>query len=431
MIDQISLPSSRTDFQETHPTLPKMASLFLNELMIKEPNRSIDLPEWINSPPSRSKASLINLESRTDEFPITTERILRISARSRSSQPVTAWQLAGSQNSIRSLVKGISHNFNNLLMGIWGNLSLIRMRINPDDPISENLDEMETLIQDGAYLTHMILGYLGERRIFAQRVRLKQLTKEITFLLKKKKSYSDLIGRLEWTTLSQQPGLVTGSTGIIFEQFLKGIQSICHDIEDNVSHDNMMHDRLNKVQALVNKGLDLTYKMRSSNGNIRLRKRRINPRRLLQHLLKQLSIAHRNISVTHHISPSLPLIMADRQKLITAIGEVIHNGCGAVAPKTGKIEISMKLLDEEYPDERCGVHTLRNCLVVTVKDNGKGIRETSMPYIFEPFFADPMKSSSYGLGLSAARGIVRGHGGHIHVQSDSSFGSVFKIYLPI
>jgi K+-sensing histidine kinase KdpD len=51
--------------------------------------------------------------------------------------------------------------------------------------------------------------------------------------------------------------------------------------------------------------------------------------------------------------------------------------------------------------------------------------------IFDPFFKkQPCNDNHVGLGLSAACGIVKSHGGYIQVRSISGKGSVFKIYLP-
>ncbi len=61
--------------------------------------------------------------------------------------------------SLGTLAGGIAHNFNNLLMGIQGNASLLRMEIEDHDPRSRRLDAITSLVDSGSRLTKQLLGY--------------------------------------------------------------------------------------------------------------------------------------------------------------------------------------------------------------------------------------------------------------------------------
>lgn len=67
--------------------------------------------------------------------------------------------------------------------------------------------------------------------------------------------------------------------------------------------------------------------------------------------------------------------------------------------------------------------------VIAVRDNGTGIIADELDQIFHPFYTT--KFTGRGLGLSAAFGIIKGHGGRIEVESEIGKGSVFTVWLPV
>jgi len=71
---------------------------------------------------------------------------------------------------------------------------------------------------------------------------------------------------------------------------------------------------------------------------------------------------------------------------------------------------------------------------IEVKDNGIGISEEDIKYIFDRFYrADRSRKreSGSGLGLSISRWIAEAHKGSIEVKSQPTQGSMFTIKLPI
>jgi len=90
--------------------------------------------------------------------------------------------------------------------------------------------------------------------------------------------------------------------------------------------------------------------------------------------------------------------------------------------------------------EEGGQITLRafeedNALHFEVEDNGIGIPEESIPYLFESFYrVNPNSNttiSGAGLGLSLVKSIAERHQGQILVQSEEGVGSVFKLIIPL
>ncbi len=66
---------------------------------------------------------------------------------------------AQKMEAIGTLAGGIAHDFNNLLMGIQGNISLIDLETNDDDPVNDNIQSIEQLVESGGKLTRQLLGF--------------------------------------------------------------------------------------------------------------------------------------------------------------------------------------------------------------------------------------------------------------------------------
>ena len=70
-------------------------------------------------------------------------------------------------------------------------------------------------------------------------------------------------------------------------------------------------------------------------------------------------------------------------------------------------------------------------VVITVKDNGRGIPKEYLEKIFEPFFridkARSRELGGAGLGLTLCRQIVEAHGGEMTVESDVNIGTTVEV----
>jgi signal transduction histidine kinase len=80
-----------------------------------------------------------------------------------------------------------------------------------------------------------------------------------------------------------------------------------------------------------------------------------------------------------------------------------------------------------------GVAATNNMAIIIVKDEGIGIPEKEMKYIFDPFFrasnTNPFKG--YGIGLPLTRNIIRIHKGELIVKSVEHKGTEIQIKLPL
>jgi PAS domain S-box-containing protein len=111
-------------------------------------------------------------------------------------------QHAQRMESIGTLAGGIAHNFNNLLMGILGNASLMLLDTDSTHPHYESLKSIEKLVKSGSELTSHTLGYAREGKYEIKLFSLSQLVIETsnTFAVTKKeiKVHRELDENLLW-----------------------------------------------------------------------------------------------------------------------------------------------------------------------------------------------------------------------------------------
>ena len=71
-------------------------------------------------------------------------------------------------------------------------------------------------------------------------------------------------------------------------------------------------------------------------------------------------------------------------------------------------------------------------VLISVKDNGKGIPQKIVDKIFQPFFTTkPTGGREQALGLSLSYEIVKAHGGKIKVETKEGERTEFIFYLPL
>jgi PAS domain S-box-containing protein len=95
-----------------------------------------------------------------------------------------------------------------------------------------------------------------------------------------------------------------------------------------------------------------------------------------------------------------------------------------------KIETEMIALDDSfchfYPGVVAGTY-----VVLSISDTGVGMSPEVRDRIFEPFFTTKESGKGSGMGLATVYGIVRQHGGFVHVYSEPGQGTLFHVYLPV
>lgn len=116
---------------------------------------------------------------------------------------------------------------------------------------------------------------------------------------------------------------------------------------------------------------------------------------------------------------SVPKIKGNRQQLEQVIINLINNACQSLENKNQRVDVNIKL-DKE-----------NNSIVIEILDEGAGIDEANLKYIFDPFYTTKRNSGGTGLGLYISYNIVKSHGGDLILKSIKGRGTDCYIILPI
>ena len=126
-----------------------------------------------------------------------------------------------------------------------------------------------------------------------------------------------------------------------------------------------------------------------------------------------------NIELRKDFQADLPEISADPHQLQQVFLNLVINAEQAMTAAHDRGVLSIR------------TQRVRDVLYVTVADDGPGIPNELVSKIFDPFFTTKEVGAGTGLGLSVCYGIVKEHGGELHVKSEEGKGTTFTIELPL
>ncbi|MBI3558155.1 MAG: PAS domain S-box protein, partial [Deltaproteobacteria bacterium] len=171
---------------------------------------------------------------------------------------------------------------------------------------------------------------------------------------------------------------------------------------------------------------DLLDISRIQAGKLNLSIQKIDPGKIISAALDSTRnlAAAKSIQIETDIASSVGQIYADPSRLQQIIWNLVTNSIKFSANK-GRVWVEVQRVSAGGED----------CVVIEIRDNGKGIKAEFVPVIFERFTqVDSSSTRTYGglgLGLAIVKKLVEMHGGKVEVESPGEGkGATFTVTLP-
>ena len=208
-------------------------------------------------------------------------------------------------------------------------------------------------------------------------------------------------------------------------------EAIVDDVAESREEKNEMAtiigEESKRMNRMVNEMLDLS---RMEAGYIQLFKENIDLKTFFEQLLSRFNnmATNGNVELSLKIESGITNYFLDKDKMDQVFVNLINNAIRhtIIAERENAKVIIWIHFDEVIDD-----------ILIDVRDNGTGIPESDIPYVFDRFYkADKSRggqgsnSIGTGIGLSLVKSIVEAHDGFVDVKNNLPVGAIFTVHLP-
>ena len=198
--------------------------------------------------------------------------------------------------------------------------------------------------------------------------------------------------------------------------------------------DPAVRRRFEEISRVVERVSKLTDDLRIFSGRGERTVVRVDAAQLVEHVTESAAcLALPNVKLNIELAANLPPIQGDLGQLRRVLNNLLENAVESLPEQGGVVSVRAcrRTVDRDYLASCLAADDLPegDYLYLEVSDVGFGMDENLKARIFDPFFTT--KAPGRGLGLSVVLGIVRNHGGALHVESRPGVGSRFGVCLPL
>lgn len=200
------------------------------------------------------------------------------------------------------------------------------------------------------------------------------------------------------------------------------------DLEITSTNKALLIDEIFKASLRLNNQVEnLLNISRLETGVLRLKLEWIQMEDVIYTVINKLDINNQTHKIDIQLPNNLPLYKLDKGLIEQILHNLVVNAI-SYTPAYSSIVISVQ--NERVVLDSHSTPT-SDKLLFSVTDNGEGLPENAIPYIFDKFFRiQSQKSGGTGLGLSIVKGFVEAHNGIVQAYNIEPQGACFAIEIP-
>jgi hypothetical protein len=150
--------------------------------------------------------------------------------------------------------------------------------------------------------------------------------------------------------------------------------------------------------------------------------------------VRQSALEHK-LELRVELAEGLPFTSLDPQRMQQVLSNLLNNAI-KFTPAGGRITVRSRLIDARgiliAEEEQEGAAT--RWIVLDVEDNGEGIPQDFLPYVWDRFrqadASSRRRHGGLGIGLALVKELVEAHAGTVEARSEGH-GATFTIRLPV
>ncbi len=195
------------------------------------------------------------------------------------------------------------------------------------------------------------------------------------------------------------------------------LDGMAEDSDEKQKYLNIIHEETLRLRRLVNELLDLS---RIETGQIAIDKKMISINKIIERVIKKVepAVDKRGVKIETQYE-DLPMIAADEDRIQQVILNLVDNAI-RYTKSNGKIIIKAS--------------NSKGGIVVSIRDDGEGIPEDELPFIWDRFYKTDKSrvrdKGGTGLGLAIVKNIVELHDGKVWAKNCKKGGAEFSFFLP-
>jgi two-component system, cell cycle sensor histidine kinase and response regulator CckA len=224
-------------------------------------------------------------------------------------------------------------------------------------------------------------------------------------------------------------GTLAGGIAHNFNNLLTGILGTVSLLLMDMDPADAKYRKLKKVEEYVRNGVDLTRQLLGFARGGRYELRVLDVNQVVEKATVVFAQTNKEIVIHREWEPHLHPVRGDQGQIEQVLMNLYVNARQAM-PGGGDLTIKTENVTFEEPSVRNYTIKPGRYVRISVRDTGVGMDPEIQERIFEPFFTTRDVGKGTGLGLAAVYGIVKNHGGFVHVSSEKGRGTTFEILFP-